>query len=406
MTHFAIHVCDILPPSLEAMSIAARGKSTLHNASMAIGAANMANLQGSYTRNQSTSLQAWVPDPHHRLDALKYAGKALSLARRDQIIGVDVLVSVHLLLSFVELELGTFDGLHRYLSSLDDLIYKTKDKLLGYEKGQDLLVAAVHARTTQRYIVGPWSTWTTLSERERFWVGLERQVLSNSASFQKAGSDAYLVIQRVRLIITMQHHRMSPNPVTEDLIKQLSPHIAPDFAEQESELDLAEAYRQSITEIRHLSRLSSGKKPPSDSLSQLGHSVECEPMQFESHERAMHAADYAFFQILCDKNLVRNFAPLPESFILQTDGPATNGQASHWLQILIRIARGLDIAKCAHRNIYKRDGSSGRDSRQDTCPREWLGRRHFPNPSRTTYDTGSPGSTKTREGDSIGIYND
>lgn len=357
MTHFAVHVCDILPPSLEAVSTAAKGKAVLQNATMAIGAANLANLQGSYTRHQSTGLQLWVPDHRHRLDALNYAGKALSLATRGPLVGVDILVSAHILLSFVELELGTFDGLHRYLGSLDELIYKAKYKLLGYEKGQDLLVAAVHARATQRYIVGPWSASTVPSERENFWLGLERQLLSDQISFQKAGSDAYLIIQRIRLIITMQHNRTSPSPVMEALIKQFLPLIAPDLVPrhdgQPSELSLKQAYRQSITQIRHLSRLISALKPP-ESLSQKGHPLESESIRFESHERAMHAADYAFFKILCDENLVQNLAPLPEPFILAADGPATDGEASHWLQILMRIARGLDIAKCAHRNMYRR----------------------------------------------------
>ncbi|UPL03957.1 hypothetical protein LCI18_014891 [Fusarium solani-melongenae] len=357
MTHFAVHVCDILPRSLEAVSTAAKGKAVLQNATMAIGAANLANLQGSYTRHQSTGLQLWVPDHRHRLDALNYAGKALSLATRGPLVGVDVLVSAHILLSFVELELGTFDGLHRYLGSLDDLVYKTKDKLLGYEKGQDLLTAAVHTRTTQRYIVGPWSTSTAPSEKENFWLGLERQLLSDSTSFQKAGSDAYLIIQRIRLIITMRHNRASPSPVMEALIKQFLPLIAPDLVprhdEQPSELSLKQAYKQSITRIRHFSRLIFALKPP-EPLSQKGHALESESIWFESHERAMHAADYAFFKILCDENLAQNLAPLSEPFILAADGPATDGEASHWLQVLMSIARGLDIAKCAQRNMYRR----------------------------------------------------
>ncbi|KAJ4207135.1 hypothetical protein NW767_002386 [Fusarium falciforme] len=320
---------------------------------MAIGAANLANLQGSYTHYQSTGLQLWVPDHRHRLDALNYAGKALSLATRGPLVGVDVLVSAHILLSFVELELGTFDGLHRYLGSLDDLVYKTKDRLLGYERGQDLLTAAVHARTTQRYIVGPWSTSTAPSERENFWLGLERQLSSDSISFQKAGSDAYLIVQRIRLIITMQHNRTSPNPVMEALIKQFLPLIAPDLVprhgEQPSELSLKQAYEQSIAEIRHLWGILSVLKPPSDSLSQLGSSLESEPIRLESHERAMHAADYAFFQILCDETLVQSLAQPPKACTLATDG-----QAAHWLQVLMSVARGLDIAKCAHRNMYRR----------------------------------------------------
>ncbi|KAH7260007.1 hypothetical protein B0J15DRAFT_444474 [Fusarium solani] len=353
MTHFASHVCDILPPSLEAVSTAAKGKSVLQNAAMAIGAANLANLQGSYTRHQSTGPQLWIPDPRHRLDALNYAGKALSLARRGQLIGVDVLVSAHLLLSFVELELGTFDGLHRYLSSLDDLIYQTRDKLLDCEKGQDLLVAAVHARTTQRYIVGPWSTSTAPSEKENFWLGLERQVLSDSASFQKAGSDAYLLIQRIRLITTMQHNRTSPSPVMEALIKQLLPLIAPNLVshhgEQPSELSLTQAHEQSLAELRHLARMVSVLKPTSDFLSQPDHLAEPEAIRLESYEHAMHAADYAFFQILCDETIVQSLAQPPNSCTLATDG-----QAAHWLQVLMSIARGLDIAKCAHRNMYRR----------------------------------------------------
>lgn len=358
MTHFAIHVCDILPSSLEAVSSAAKGKAVLHNAAMAIGAANLANLQGGFARHQSTGLQIWIPNPRHRLDALNYAGKVLSLATRGPRVGVDVLVSAHILLSFVELELGTFDGLHRYLGILDDLIYKTKDKLLGYEKGQDLLIAAVNSRTTQRYIVGPWSTSAAPSERETFWLGLERQVLSDSVSFQKAGSDAYLLIQRIRLIVTMQHNQTRPSPVMEALIKQFLPLIAPDLVprhgEQLSELSLTQAHERSIAEIRQLSRLLSVLKPPSESLSKPGYFAEPEAIRFESHKRAMHAADYAFFQILCDENLVRNHAQPLGPCTLASDDWVIDDQASHWLQILMRITQGLDIAKCAHRNMYRR----------------------------------------------------
>lgn len=68
--------------------------------------------------------------------------------------GVDVLVATNLLLSFVEMEMGTFEGLRRYLKSIGQLIFRTHHKLEVPKCSSKLLPGITSSRAILKHVAG------------------------------------------------------------------------------------------------------------------------------------------------------------------------------------------------------------------------------------------------------------
>ncbi|KAL4877011.1 Aldehyde/histidinol dehydrogenase [Aspergillus karnatakaensis] len=80
----------------------------------------MTNLHVRYIPHHGTGLlQQGVDESRHRANAFRYVGKVLSLATPQHTPDVSLLKAANTLLAFVELELGTFDGLYSYICNIN-----------------------------------------------------------------------------------------------------------------------------------------------------------------------------------------------------------------------------------------------------------------------------------------------
>ncbi|KEZ38967.1 hypothetical protein SAPIO_CDS10319 [Scedosporium apiospermum] len=198
----------------------------------------MANLQGIFmksSRNPASS--PWAPNHTHKISALQYTGTALSLARREVVQGVDVLVATNLLLSFVEMEMGTFEGLRRYLKSIGQLIFRTHHKLEVPKCSSKLLPGIASSRPILKHVAGQ----THRPDLAGACGKLLEELGSLSARF---------------------HARKPPRGLP---LSELG----------EGTVDVLSTAQMEI----------------------LG---DIEPIYFESHEQAMEAADYVFCRLVCD----------------------------------------------------------------------------------------------------------
>jgi hypothetical protein len=363
MFHFTNHVVHLLPSKASTIMSLTQGSDLALRAAMAVSAANLANIQGQYSSSRD-ALEAfhWASDRRHRINALGYAGEALSMATSHQ--SLDVIVATHLMLSFVELELGTYEGLQRYLSSVDKLIYKTSDELLRGKHGREILCGLVYTRSRQRFIAGPSNVRSRQTQIDRFWENLEGRFASTPAVLQKISYSASVALERLCLLTTLRHDQAIPAALRELVIKCLVPFsktgdlLVEDDQVSQAGIDIAS--RECLEEIGNLSGQLLALAPPSG-LSIPNWAVEggfpnreCslfnhhdEPLLFENHDQAMTAADYVFCQILCDPYVM-------QSVIKPSHDALTTGDSLYWLHMLIRIARGLNPSDCTNRNIYRR----------------------------------------------------
>lgn len=367
LTHFATHVTGLLPRSMEPVRGFLVGSDIALCAAIAVGAAHMANLHGKYTtRFRTGGTHLWVPDVGHRVTAFRYVGNALSLAAKRHSPDVAVLVLAQILLSFVELELGTFDGLRRYLHSIDDLVYENQHDLLTCPNGSSLLGVVSDCRSFHRFMCGPWTTQPPLSKVDRFWARLESRSVSEEALLQKIGSDALLMLNRLSLFESLRHSLVRPHHIRDRLIDIISPWLIPEHKSNAwSESEIVHGHHMACVGMELLSKqagrcrtprgilcsggceyfdISSQADDPADTPDRLNSKTG--PLRFESHESAMRVADYAFSQMICDEEIVRK--------IVSPRGSPTCFKARRWLEVLMRISKGLDMSTCLQRNTYRR----------------------------------------------------
>lgn len=116
-------------------------------------------------------------------------------------------------------------------------------------------------------------------------------------------------------------------------------------------------YQQSLIELGYLRQRLLAFEFPKElcervfwNTSEFDHNTktwqDIEPLRFSTHQHAMDAADYAFCQLLCDEDL-----PWERN---QDSGEAASALTTPWVQVLLRIVVGLNIADCTHRNMFRR----------------------------------------------------
>lgn len=159
LSHFLAVVRNILPPALDFLRDVAISPDIVLNAALSLGATSMTNLTGSYTcPGLSTAKIVWSTDGTHKVQALRYAAKALSFATSDTSSqSASSLVMAHLILLYVEMELGTFEGLRRYLTSMNKLIQSEKHRLTSSKSGQEIMRGVEHSCAVLRVVAGLWS---------------------------------------------------------------------------------------------------------------------------------------------------------------------------------------------------------------------------------------------------------
>ena len=368
LSHFVNHVVQIIPADKDTMLTLISGSGLALKAAMAIGAANLANLQGKYSHSLQTSDDyLWIPNRGHRINALDYAATALSMAIHRRGAGIGTLVVSHLMLSFVELELGTFEGLRWYQASVDGLVYQNYRELLGRDSGRQLVRSLANTRSLQRFLAGPMGPRSRELQMDRFWQRLESQISPGSYEFSKISYSVLATLERLCLLTTMRHCRTDPTYLRSIVAKHLQLFTNSGYIIREginaSEADIDAACFECVAEMRSLSNDILFLTPPAGlpdpeedirpgvaAYGELPRTSEnIEPLRFGSHEEAMRAADYVFCRVMCDKSIVQ-----------QIIDPCAEGEAYvaasalEWLELLVRIALGLDLFDCVNRNIYRR----------------------------------------------------
>ncbi|VUC30147.1 unnamed protein product [Clonostachys rosea] len=341
-------------------------------AAMAISAANLANLQGMFVYDSPLqSGYSWIPESRHRFRSLAYAGKALEIATDCRSTDISTLLAAHLMLTFVELELGSFEGLRYYISTVDGLVYNTHNELLQEKYGPEILCGLFDARSVQKFVAGPIGP---PSRREvmmdQFWQTLEIRMPIKPDVAQSLGCEMAIILERLCLLTTMQHHLTTPSRMQYIVMKQLADYLHRLYPtnrnEQISKHQLLSAYQECLGDMVGIrNQVLSLPTPPgvpllgdpgskSASATDLEKpnstpGEEYEPLRFDSHRESMVAADYAWCRILCDESIVLGITN-PSGGQLSPIAP----NANHWMNVLVRIARGIDVSECSTKNIYRR----------------------------------------------------
>jgi hypothetical protein len=381
LSHFVHHVVQIMPANQDTMLSLVSGSVPALQAAMAIGAASLANLQGKYSMNTpklSDDDYSWTSDRCHKIHALDYAGRSLSTIahahhRSVAASGIGTLIATHIMLSLVELELGTFEGLRRYLNIADHLVFDNYRALLASDQGRKVLRGVVNTRALQRFLAGPVGPVSRESPMGRFWLGVENEVSLGRHRVQTISYAVSSTLERLCLLTTMRHCRNSPTLLFRTVAKHLqqftnSGHIFRNGI-QASEADLEAACSDCVAEIQALSDEILRFPPPEGLPLPQANDNGCEmvaygenswpsgeqikPLRFASHEEAMRAAEYVSCRLMCDASVVLSVTnPLSGVEGEGEDGPATMIlSAMPWLHLLVRIALGLDLSSCVSPHV-------------------------------------------------------
>lgn len=281
-------------------------------AAMATSAANLARLHGKYvpsgSRNASTA--TWVPEPSHKLKAFFYAGKALSLATRQAEVDAGILIPAQVLLSMVEAELGTFEGLRRYLDSLGCLVSRSRDELVGSSPAcRELVGTALGYRLLQSLLSG--MSWDSRVSSDGCLASLG---MESSSIFQVLGWEAVTLDARLGLLQAMCHSKSHPNPLRERQIGRVASRCAPRILRRPLGQLALETIERELEQTRsELERLSQAFRPCQPPV-EFVVSMDRPALQFRTHEEAMAAADFVFCRIMCNEALVDSMS-LPSASV-------------------------------------------------------------------------------------------
>jgi hypothetical protein len=362
LSHFFAVVRHILPPDLDFLQDVAISPEIVLNAALALGAASLANLRGSYTCPGPKSRRiVWSTDRIHKAQALYYAAKALSLATSDTSSqSVSSLVTTHVILLFVEVELGTFEGLRRYLTSMNKLVQCEKHRLINSVSGKAIMRGVDHSRAVLRIVAGLWSEGDIeLPDAVNLWPQ-HPSAMTPTGRVHRLGNDA--IVSEVRMVhfSVLQMHQDIQSPTLLLLLRTVM-EFGPWRESTGSEMDTfmvdpVAGFEEARNDLRRTSRhLKACEIPagvPSINVRETQKTVSLleegitniVPLHFCTHEQAMDAADYAFAQLLCDEALLMEYlSPAP-----------ANSTPNPWLVLLLRIAAGLDASNCMYRNRYRR----------------------------------------------------
>lgn len=355
LAHFSSHVLDILPTDLTPIHPYIHGAETVLYAAMATSAANLARLHGKHMSTTAFNISsiAWVPEPSHKINAFLFAGKALSLATRDDNVDPAIVISAQVLLSLVEAELGTFEGFRSYLGCLRSFVSQTQKKLPGSQDGlknRELVRAVMHYQSLQGTRLTGYLNGRVSSETYRTWRQPGGSTISASSSvFQALGWEAFALGNRLGLLEAMRHSTIHSNRLRDRNIRQLLCLLAPEeswLREMRPE-DIAQQIEQIRLELDRLSATFSRCQVPADLL----HFTDVTGIQmppFATHEEAMNAADFMFCKITCHKDLMASMS-LPSGSPDMPDMTPIHA----WVATLLQIASGINMNVCTIRNVYR-----------------------------------------------------
>jgi hypothetical protein len=372
LAHFSTHVIDKLPFNFRGLFHLAKGSKIVMSAAIALGAANLANLKGRSIKSSSISSRPiWQPEVECKLQGLRYTEVVFSLATACFKDDMSALIVAHLLLLFVETELGTYGGLRQYMTSINRLLQSANDEFYRSNRYRCLAQAVSDACEVMQCLAGPWNLPVQLhSGDSRPNHALEDTLSSDPARIYKLGTQAMEAGQRAMLLYAMMRELDVPSPLRQKIIAHKSPLLLRDDFEKNSgrfspvaielamerclgDLDSLAAHMRTLTPpVDILETMSNGGL--TYNLSPIGDYAprkvqEVKEISFASYESAMNAADYAFTCIMCDKASVLKVIK-PHYYYTQP----LSGDAQPWIQVLLKIAQGVDIVEHSRRTSYRR----------------------------------------------------
>lgn len=225
--HFEDYVLRDLPVNPEAIRSIAQGRPSVLCALMALGAANLAVLHGTFGSESGRANIPWSPNELHKNNALRLTGMGLSMSMETVRSNAIAAVATHLILSLAEVHLGTYDGLRQYCRSIEDMIFRTYDSLSDLRYGNYIVSGVANLRTTMRVLAGSWHPARTMSDVDQFWLRMERGVCPDSIVMQDLASDALLIYHRLVLFKMMLFNLESPSNALGTVIQRLLPQFYP-----------------------------------------------------------------------------------------------------------------------------------------------------------------------------------
>ncbi|KAH7161838.1 hypothetical protein EDB81DRAFT_785614 [Dactylonectria macrodidyma] len=363
LAHFAVHVLDIIPGHDGALHGLDLRIEAVRFAAMALAAANLANTEGHKTAASGT-WNTWKPNKSHMMQAENYREKALSLS--NDLACVDALFATQLLLSYMEMELGTVTNLRQCTRRLETIMLNHWVGISDSSLGRALLSSALHVDLMLTTMAGPCHPWKNESSRACAMSGLSELFGSPSYLIDRIGSDATFIGLRILICRAMQRDNASMYSTLNKLSQwwgiirgvhaapeeQINPADFENINNEDELLEQLESLKMTLQSYQVPRGFQLLDERGTDDRQGLQDGYEnIEPIHFMNHRDAMDNAAYMYALIMTEKGPILDaLQPRPrpaESNRSATPCPSTS------LYLLLRIAAGLDPAECARQNIYR-----------------------------------------------------
>lgn len=355
LAHSKVNLMDVLPLQLDSLFSLTLTSSPVRYAAMALAAANLTNLQG---KRSSNGNGPWSMKAAHAENARTFMSKTVEPTANDAETSIISRLVVQVLTVCYQLEIGCVSDIGNALSILDGAILSCSDQILTLSGGVEIARSWLYLRSMFALIEAPQALYGSECQIESLKSQFEKSIATSHQIIDLASTKAFRIWHRILLLKCMQNRGDTPKETMKKsqnwwaILKGGHENCLPSACldvEAVHILDEEELYRELAGLKLRLDDCEVPEEFPAlvDEAGPLPSSVEdVKPLHFSSHKRAMACADYAFAQLICDGNLLRELLSPSE------DSPQ---QTSPWLHLLFRIAMGLDPIECTKRNMYCKD---------------------------------------------------
>ncbi|KAH8698609.1 hypothetical protein BGW36DRAFT_426307 [Talaromyces proteolyticus] len=338
----------------------------LKNAALAITAAYVAHLESLTIRRAHRSKEScYIPQKDHQYQSLQYYNKSIQgIGRSFEIAQANpVHVLAALLLSYYfELDSGSFAGGIGHMTVIDKFLASNHEEIKINPTGQKLLCTWMNLRSqfVNRYL-GGYRSSEPPHTIDTFPLN---RMIDNGGSHHDSIiimlCDCKLLSRKIILdwCVTRGESRNAGNktPIENILTKTSLPKSRYDSMSQLAIID--ERYQDSLEKQRarldkwhsdlDLSELpiDSYTSQRKDLLTEQSSKLDIFPLKFHSFEAAMNYAYYAHAQMLCSEETIDR---LEDPAFVE---PAFTRKDSPWVELILRITQGLNIAECIYKNTF------------------------------------------------------
>ena len=371
-------VADLLPPVFRDITVDMPELPPLRDAVLAISAAYLAHLESLIVRTTfRTRKTRYIPQKDHQLQSLQFYNRGIQgirccLETPRQADPLHLLAAL-LLFYYFELDSGSFNGGIGHMAVIDKFLASSHKDIDSSLTGRKLLRTWMNLRSlfVNRYLGGHRSSRPS-NNIDAFPLGrVASDEESDYDSITIMMCDSKLVSRRVILdwcVVRGECRSVGKGAPVDDILAQMS--LPTSREESISQLEaIDDSYTASLEKQQSRldkwhSRLSLSDLPIDSYAAQRQPSVahatvelDIRPLQFHTFEAAMSYAYYAHAQMLCSHDMLNRLKS--PTFV----EPACTRADCPWVELILRIAAGLDIADC----IYKSTFSTGILTILTTC---------------------------------------